>query len=73
MTSRRRDEQTTPPLVREEEVRIRQFLVALMLVAAPSFAFAQDDEAFAVPEPATLALLGVGVVAFIVARVNKRK
>jgi PEP-CTERM motif len=55
-------------------MRIRAFFVALMMVATPLLAFAQaQDDTNVVPEPATLALLGVGAVALIVARANKRK
>ena len=53
-------------------MRVRQFLVAVMMATAPVLAFAQDDTN-PVPEPAMLALLGIGAVALIVARANKRK
>ena len=58
-------------------MRIREFFVALMMAAAPILAFADtsdfDDTTNTVPEPATLALLGVGAVALLIARKNKRK
>ena len=56
-------------------MRIRRFFVALMMAAAPILAFGQveDDTDNTIPEPATLALLGVGAAALIIARVNKRK
>ena len=54
-------------------MKIRQFFVAAIAAATPVVAFATDD-VFTVPEPATLALLGVGAIALIVvARANKRK
>ncbi|HLX28298.1 MAG TPA: PEP-CTERM sorting domain-containing protein [Casimicrobiaceae bacterium] len=55
---------------------IRKLLVIGMVVAAPVVAYAfddTDDTVAAVPEPATLALLGVGVAALVIARTNKRK
>ena len=59
----------------ENNVRIRQLFLALLMLAAPMVASAQDDDddVIALPEPATLALLGAGVAAVIVARTAKRK
>jgi hypothetical protein len=48
-----------------------------MMAAAPILAFADTapgtDSTDTVPEPATLALLGVGVVALLISRKNKGK
>jgi hypothetical protein len=55
---------------------IRKLFVVAMVAAAPVLAYADDaddDTVATVPEPATLALLGVGVVALVLARTNKRK
>ena len=52
-------------------MRIQKFFVALMMAAAPILAFADSTDT--VPEPATLALLGVGVVALLISRKNKGK
>ena len=54
-------------------MRIQKFFVALMMAAAPIIAFADFSDTTTVPEPATLALLGVGAVALLIARKNKRK
>ncbi len=57
-------------------MRTRQFLAVLMLAAAPVLVFAVDDDddnVSAIPEPATLALLGAGIAAIVVARAGKRK
>lgn len=57
-------------------MRIRRFFMALLLAAAPALAIAQqpdDDDVVALPEPAILALLGVGAVALVVTRRKKRK
>ena len=57
-------------------MRIRQLFLALLMLAAPIVAFAVDDDdgdITALPEPTTLALLGAGVAAVIVARTRNRK
>jgi hypothetical protein len=56
-------------------MRIRKFFVALMMAAAPILALASwsPDTTGTIPEPETLALLGVGAVALLIARKNKRK
>jgi hypothetical protein len=68
------DRQVASPLSKEEHMRIRKFFVALMMAAAPTLAFADTSDFIdTVPEPATLALLGVGVAAWLISRKNKRK
>ena len=57
-------------------MRIRQILAVLLLAAAPVLAVAVDDDddvTAAIPEPATLALLGAGIAALVVSRAGKRK
>ena len=55
-------------------MRIRQLFFALLMLATPMVSFALDnDDEVPLPEPATLALLGAGVVAVIVTRAKKRK
>jgi len=57
-------------------VRIRQILAVLLLATAPVLALAVDDDddtVAAIPEPATLALLGAGIAALVVSRAGKRK
>ena len=58
-------------------MQIRKLFLALLIAAAPIVAFADTtdntDDTTNLPEPATLALLGIGAVAFVIARVNKRK
>ena len=57
-------------------MRIRQILAVLLLAAAPVLVFAQDDDddtVAAIPEPATLALLGAGIAALVLSRAGRRK
>jgi hypothetical protein len=55
-------------------MRIRQLFLALLISTSPVLAFAQDsDTDNTVPEPGTLALLGIGAAALIILRANKRK
>ena len=53
--------------------RLQQLLLTLVLAGAPMYALA--DTTNRIPEPATLALLGIGVVGIIVSgrSRNKRK
>ncbi len=56
--------------------RLQQLLLLMMMITGPACALAQGDNVVGrIPEPATLALLGAGVVGMIVAgrKRNKRK
>jgi hypothetical protein len=52
-------------------MNIRHLLVATLAFAVPSIAFATPP--LTVPEPETIALIGVGAVALMIARWAKRK
>ena len=55
-------------------MRIRQFFLALMMAAVPIVALADNaDDDNVVPEPVTLALLGIGAAALAISRASKRK
>ena len=54
-------------------MRMRQFFIVLLMAAAPIVAFADttdftSDTTNTVPEPETLALLGVATMSFLIAR-----
>ena len=52
-------------------MNIRHLLVATLAAAIPAIAYAGAVQT--VPEPETLALLGIGAVALVVARSRRRK
>ena len=53
-------------------MNIRHLLVATLAFAVPAIAYA-GIPAVTVPEPETIALLGMGAVALIIARWRKKK
>ena len=53
--------------------RLQQLLLALMLTVGPACGIAHADSTNGIPEPATLALLGAGVIGMIVAGRNRNK
>jgi peptidoglycan/LPS O-acetylase OafA/YrhL len=55
-------------------MRMKQLVVSALLLIAPLWVYAAfDSDATSIPEPATLALLGIGGAAALVARWRKRK
>jgi len=55
-----------------ENMKIRQFVIATLILAIPAMAIA-GPAGPTLPEPETLALVGIGAVALVVARWRKRK
>ena len=55
-------------------MRIWRLFGLVFFAAAPlAVAADNDDEINAVPEPATLALIGAGIAGLVISRVGKRK
>lgn len=57
------------------DMRIANLVLSVLAMTASTLAFAEPafDGALPVPEPETLALLGAGAVALLIARLRSRK